>query len=412
LFNGANQIAGASYDAAGNLTYLTGSNLTYDAENRLTGATQSGVGSMYYSYDGAGRRVQEISTYNTEKVFVYDVFGRLSAEYSVGTPAPPCSTCYIATDHLSSTRLVTDQNGNTVGRHDYVPLGEEIAANTGGRDGTFGTQDFVNQKFTGQERDAETGLDFFQARYFSGALGRFNSPDPANAGADIFNPQSWNAYSYVVNNPPNTIDPLGLAPQSVGGGCTWDPDTNTLSCGSTGVSGCVSQGTQGCIRPPCMTLGSNCGDSGYSGPPNGGGGGGGGGKGAAAEAPPNNGTRPNWLNNIVSIFGYDQRINLPSCAAIAFKTAGDDLNPFLPSSADAAQGALNVGQAAKFNQALTYAAAKDLTYPNKSSVFRGILNTSKTLGKVADTLALANLDYALTDGLITEIKAMNQGQCQ
>jgi hypothetical protein len=58
----------------------------------------------------------------------------------------------------------------------------------------------------------------------------------------------------------------------VGGGCTWDPDTNTLSCGSTGVAGCVSQGTQGCIRPPCMTLGSNCGDSGYSGPPNGGGG--------------------------------------------------------------------------------------------------------------------------------------------
>jgi len=58
LFTSANQIAGASYDAAGNLTYLTGSNLTYDAENRLTSATQSGVGSMYYSYDGAGRRVQ------------------------------------------------------------------------------------------------------------------------------------------------------------------------------------------------------------------------------------------------------------------------------------------------------------------------------------------------------------------
>jgi uncharacterized protein RhaS with RHS repeats len=125
---------------------------------------------MYYSYDGAGRRVQEISTYYTEKVFVYDAFGRLSAEYSVGMPAPPCSTCYIAMDHLSSTRLVTDQNGNTVGRHDYVPFGEEIAANTGGRDSTFGTSDFVNQKFTGQ-RDSETGLDFFQARCFCGRSG-------------------------------------------------------------------------------------------------------------------------------------------------------------------------------------------------------------------------------------------------
>ena len=212
LFNSANQMAGNSYDAAGNLVSVTGSALTYDAENRLTSATQSGIGSMYYSYDGAGRRVQEISTYNTEKVFVYDAFGRLSAEYSVGMPAPPCSTCYIAADHLGSTRLVTDQNGNTVGRHDYVPFGEEIAANSGGRDGTFGTSDFVNQKFTGQERDSETGLDFFQARYFSAALGRFNSPDPGNAGANLFNPQSWNGYTYVTNNPLTLIDPSGTSP--------------------------------------------------------------------------------------------------------------------------------------------------------------------------------------------------------
>ncbi len=203
-------MAAGSYDAAGNLVSITGSALTYDAENRLTSATQSGIGTMDYYYDGAGRRVQEISTYNTEKVFVYDAFGRLSAEYSTGMPAPPCTTCYIAADHLGSTRLVTDQNGNTVGRHDYVPFGEEIAANTGGRDGTFGTQDFVNQKFTGQEQDVETGLDFFQARYFSGVLGRFNSPDPGNAGANLFNPQSWNGYTYVYNNPLTLIDPSGL----------------------------------------------------------------------------------------------------------------------------------------------------------------------------------------------------------
>jgi RHS repeat-associated protein len=130
-------------------------------------------------------------------------------------------------------------------------------------------------RFTGQERDSETQLDFFHARYFTAAQGRFTSPDPMNAGADPLSPQSWNAYGYVNNNPLSAIDALGLAPQSVGGGCTWDPDTNTLFCGGTGVNGCVSQGTQGCIRPPCVTLGSNCGESGYSGPPNGGDGGGG-----------------------------------------------------------------------------------------------------------------------------------------
>jgi RHS repeat-associated protein len=208
-----NRINGASYDTAGNLISFTGSALTYDAEkNRITSASQSGIGSMYYFYDGAGRRVQEVSTYNVEKVFVYDAFGQMAAEYSLGAQSPPCTTCYIATDHLGSTRLVTDQNANVVARHDYLPFGEEIAANTGGRDGTFGTQDFVNQKFTGQERDSETGLDFFQARYFSAALGRFNSPDPSNAGANLFNPQSWNAYTYAFNNPLTLIDPSGTSP--------------------------------------------------------------------------------------------------------------------------------------------------------------------------------------------------------
>ena len=70
------------------------------------------------------------------------------------------------------------QNGNTVGRHDYLPFGDEIAANAGGRDSTFGTQDFVNQKFTAKEWDSETGLDYFGERYYSGALSRFTTTDP------------------------------------------------------------------------------------------------------------------------------------------------------------------------------------------------------------------------------------------
>ena len=68
----------------------------------------------------------------------------MAAEYSIGAQSLPCTTCYIATDHLDSTRMVTDQNANVVGRHDYLPFGEEIAANTGGRNGLFGTQDFRN----------------------------------------------------------------------------------------------------------------------------------------------------------------------------------------------------------------------------------------------------------------------------
>ena len=53
----------------------TGSALTYDAENRITSATQSGIGGMYYSYDGAGQRVQEASTYNTASE-LWELWGR------------------------------------------------------------------------------------------------------------------------------------------------------------------------------------------------------------------------------------------------------------------------------------------------------------------------------------------------
>ena len=64
---------------------------------------------------------------------------------------------------------------------------------------------------TSKERDAETGLDFFEARYMSAAQGRFTSPDPAGLlAAQPGNPQSWNLYSYVMNNPLIYVDPNGL----------------------------------------------------------------------------------------------------------------------------------------------------------------------------------------------------------
>lgn len=73
--------------------------------------------------------------------------------------------------------------------------------------------------FTGKERDAETmssampsGLDYFGARYFSAAQGRFTSPDPNGTGASLFDPQSWNAYSYTLNNPLRYVDPDGDVP--------------------------------------------------------------------------------------------------------------------------------------------------------------------------------------------------------
>src|SRR5437879_1065109 len=84
----------------------------------------------------------------------------------------------------------------------------------------------VAAESTGKERDGETGLDFFGARYFSGAQGRFTSPDPYNLPFElskardedertklrdrhISNPQVWNRYAYTLNNPLRYVDPKG-----------------------------------------------------------------------------------------------------------------------------------------------------------------------------------------------------------
>ena len=67
--------------------------------------------------------------------------------------------------------------------------------------------------FTGKERDAETGLDYFGARYFSGAQGRFTTPDKPFADQHPEDPQSWNLYGYVRNNPLRNIDVNGRQAQ-------------------------------------------------------------------------------------------------------------------------------------------------------------------------------------------------------
>ena len=64
--------------------------------------------------------------------------------------------------------------------------------------------------FTGKELDGETGLDYFGARYFSGAQGRFTSPDPSNLSVDWMDPQSWNRYAYAGGNPLRRVDQNGL----------------------------------------------------------------------------------------------------------------------------------------------------------------------------------------------------------
>jgi RHS repeat-associated protein len=124
----------------------------------------------------------------------------------------PPGRSYLTTDHLGSTRLVTNSSGNVESRHDYLPFGKEVPVDLGGRNLVPGytAKQNILQRFTGKERDPETGLDYFGARYMASAQGRFTSPDPLLSSAHITQPQSWNRYSYALNNPLKFTDPHGL----------------------------------------------------------------------------------------------------------------------------------------------------------------------------------------------------------
>jgi RHS repeat-associated protein len=199
---------GFNYDAVGNLTSdpTTALNaMVYDAENRQTSYTKAGVTTHY---DGDGRRVKKEEATGAT-VFVYNAGGQLVAEYSDAGGGGTVTMSYLTSDHLGSTRVVTDGTGVVKARHDYLPFGEEIGSNIGGRDGVTGytAVDLTRQKFTGQQRDTESGLDYFTARYYSSAQGRFTSPDLF--GGFALAPQMLNLYAYTHNNPLNFVDPSG-----------------------------------------------------------------------------------------------------------------------------------------------------------------------------------------------------------
>lgn len=140
--------------------------------------------------------------------------GLFFSTQSANTAGGEVAVQWLVNDQLGTPRMVIDESGSLSGlkRHDYLPFGEEIGAVVGGRTTGQGYSqlDGVRQKFTGYERDNESGLDYAQARYYASAQGRFTSPDPILSSGKPLQPQSWNRYSYTLNNPLKYVDPLGL----------------------------------------------------------------------------------------------------------------------------------------------------------------------------------------------------------
>jgi RHS repeat-associated protein len=216
------------YDRAGNMTHDATANLDYhfDQENRLTGAA-----GYTYTYDGDGNRVIKSSgnTASSGTLYWYmtpgviaesDLAGTLKSEYvffdgervarrdNPGTPS--ATVAYYFSDHLKTASVITDAAGTIKAESDYYPWGGELQ---------FVANDANDYKFTGKKRDAETGLDYFGARYYSNGLARWVSADWSATPvpvpyADFGNPQSLNLYQFVGGNPASKAD--------LDGHCFWD----------------------------------------------------------------------------------------------------------------------------------------------------------------------------------------------
>jgi RHS repeat-associated protein len=210
-----NHLMGYSYDTGGNMTTDGVNTYAYDGENRITS-----VAGVSYTYDADGRRVKKSSGTN----FWYGPSGEPLAETdSAGTWTNYVFFAgqrlarnvngdikYYITDHLHSTGMFVDKAGTSAAvldDNDFYPWGGVVP-------GVGKTTSNNTVKFTGKYRDTESGLDYFGARYYANAMGRFMSPDWAAKPvtvpyAEFGDPQSLNLYGYVEDAPINRIDADG-----------------------------------------------------------------------------------------------------------------------------------------------------------------------------------------------------------
>ncbi len=261
--NGNNQISssGFSYDADGDMTGDALYSYAFNGANEITSANDMNYtgacpersrrdGDALYASRMALRDGQRVEKSNG-KLYWYgqsgelldetDGSGNVTNEYvyfggkRIAWRDSSGNIHYYAEDFLGNSRVVMTSAGTVCYDADFYPYGGERVV-TDSCDQSF--------KFTGKERDPETGNDYFGARFYSSSFGRFLSPDWSATVepvpyAKLDNPQSLNLYLYVRDNPESVFDPDGhLQHKAAGhqlvmqpcngigdGPCTWTKQT-------------------------------------------------------------------------------------------------------------------------------------------------------------------------------------------
>jgi RHS repeat-associated protein len=202
-----------TYDNNGNVITRTDglgtTTFTFNEENQLTRARLPNGLTVDYKYDGLGRRIQRTTSAGANERYVYDgpdVLIDLNADWSVATTYlndlgndnhlrqtnTTTGTSYFLTDHLGSTAAFADGRGNLIEQITYDSFGNS----PGSARSRYG--------FTGRERDPDTSLMYYRARFYDPQIGRFMSEDPLGFAGGL------NGYTYTRNNPLTRKDPSGL----------------------------------------------------------------------------------------------------------------------------------------------------------------------------------------------------------
>ena len=236
-----NRLNGLGYDGAGRV--LSGSwggvssrAFTWDPEGKMLTYSDQNTSTITYSYDAFGRRVMAQQTGSTTRYWLYGTQGgdHPVAEYSgawqtnievegttVATVDSANNVTYVALSMLKTAKMTVNGAGSASGVATYNPYGIENASIT------------AEFKFTNQIRDPN-GIDHFWMRSYSATLGRWLTPDPAGlAAVDPSNPQSWNRYAYVLNNPTSAFDPLGLTCYVANGSTSPMSQADCIDTGNT-----------------------------------------------------------------------------------------------------------------------------------------------------------------------------------
>src|SRR5271157_2730664 len=209
--------SGYSYDAAGNVTNDGVHSYAWDAEGRM--ATVDTGSTATYTYDALGRRVEGDVDGNPEYFYIYDPVGNLLnaplGGFGGDELTEPVAGRVLASyvndrsytyfkhgNALGSWGLITMQDGSVPQDQLYYPWGQTWTSGHYLFEPNYAAMTWYNP---------ESDLFLTPARSYGSRLGRWMSPDPAGlAAVNPADPQSWNRYAYVRNNPTSLTDPSGL----------------------------------------------------------------------------------------------------------------------------------------------------------------------------------------------------------